>query len=97
MTSYSGVSLEGKRINYILEKFQFKLDEAKNAMVFGSSGVFFTGAVIKLSDGNVWPTQESWYGNTTYSMLYFDKGKFLYVRTGSTGNQSISADCDKLE
>ena len=66
MTTYSGVSLEGKRTNYILEKFQFKLDEAKNAMVFGSSGVF-AGSVIKLSDGRVWPAQETWYSNTAYS------------------------------
>ena len=95
MTTYSGVSLEGKRTNYILEKFQFKLDEAKNAVVFGSSGVF-AGSEIKLSDGRVWPAQETWYGNTKWSILYFDKGKFLYVRTGSTGNNSMSADCDKF-
>ena len=96
MTNYSEVSLEGERKNYKLEKFQFKLDEAKNAMVFGSSGVF-AGSVIKLSDdGRAWPAQETWFGNTKYSMLYFAKGKFLYVRTGSQGSDSISADCDKF-
>ena len=40
MTTLSETTLEGKRTDYILEKFQFKLDKTKNAMVFGKSGIF---------------------------------------------------------
>ena len=35
MTSYSDTSAEGNITNYKLEKFKFKLDREKQAMVFG--------------------------------------------------------------
>ena len=35
MTNFIGITLDGKKQNYTLEKFQFKLDQTKNAMVFG--------------------------------------------------------------
>lgn len=39
MTFYSEVSLEGKKTNYKLEMFTFKLDKIKNAMIFGKKRV----------------------------------------------------------
>ena len=95
MTTLSETTLEGKRTDYILEKFQFKLDKTKNAMVFGKQG-YFKNAVLELREELNWPVLESWYAKNEYAMAFFDKGKFLYVRTGIAGSDSISADCDKF-
>jgi hypothetical protein len=95
MTNLIGITLDGKKQNYTLEKFQFKLDQTKNAMVFGSTG-YLGDSVVELVTGMNWPDIESWYANDTFSMTYFDKGKFLYTRNGSSGIKSISADCDKF-
>ena len=106
-TTHSVVTLEGKRIDYILEKFQFtldetknamvfrKLDDAKNAMVFRSSGAF-ANEQLTLTHGWLRPNQESWYADNEDIVVYFDKGKFLYSRLRSTGMTSVSADCDKF-
>ena len=64
-------------------------------MVFGSTG-YLGDSVVELVTGMNWPDIESWYANDTFSMTYFDKGKFLYTRNGSSGIKSISADCDKF-
>jgi len=95
MTANLGITLEGERKNYKLQKFQFKLDQTKNAMVFGSTG-YFQDTVIELAIGKNWPSQEMWYANDTYSILYFDDGKFLYTVNGSTGLSAGSADCNKF-
>ena len=96
MTTHSTTSLEGVRTVYQLEKFQFKLDKTKNAMVYGKGG-YFTKSVMVLKQGHSFPKREKWYANDVYAMLYFNNGKFLHVSTGSSGSKSISADCDKLE
>lgn len=95
MTNFSEVSLEGKRKDYTLEKFQFKLDKTKKAMVFGSSG-YFTIIEAKLTPDRHWPAIETWYAYGNYDVYYFQKGKFLFVSTGSMGSHSVSADCDKF-
>ena len=95
MTNYIEISLEGEKINYKLEKLQFKLDQTKNAMVYGSTGMF-KGEVIELTAGRNWPSQESWNANDVYSMTYFGEGKFLYAGIGTLGITSVSADCDKF-
>ena len=95
MTTLSETTLEGKRTDYILEKFQFKLDKTKNAMVFGQEG-FFSSQEMELREGSNWPSLEAWYADSRYSMLYFDEGKFLYSNTGFSGSKSTSADCDKF-
>ena len=94
-TNNHRTTLEGKQTSYILEKFQFKLDQTKNAMLFGSTGVF-VDQVCKLKKGLNWPSQEVWYANDEYSTTYFDEGKFLFAQIGSFGIRSISADCDKF-
>jgi hypothetical protein len=95
MTTSSQTTLEGKRTDYILEKFQFKLDKTKNAMVFGKGG-FFNNMEYELVEDKAWPEQEAWYAREEYSTLFFNEGKFLYSESAYTGITSISADCDKF-
>ena len=95
MTNNLKISLEGEKINYKLEKFSFKLDQTKNAMVFGSTGSF-GNEVIELVTGRNWPRQERWYANDKYSMTFFNEGKFLYTSNGSIGATVVSADCEKF-
>ena len=95
MTTNSQTTLEGKRTDYILDKFQFKLDKTKGAMVFGG-GLFFDKSVLPLSSSQQWPSGEAWYAKDAYSVAYFDEGKLVYVTAGISGSTSISADCDKF-
>ena len=102
MTNFLGITPKGEKKNYTLEKFQFKLDQTKNAMVFGSTG-YFKDSVIELVKGRNWPTVEYWYAHYTDSMAYFNdsmayfnKGKFLFTDNSSLGAVSLSADCDKF-
>ena len=95
ITTMSTTSLQGKRTDHIVEKFQFKLDKTKNAMVFGKSG-FFNDSVMELREGFTFPSQESWFAGDRFSTFYFEEGKFLYSFTGSAGLSAISADCDKF-
>ena len=95
MTTFSKTTLEGKRTDYILDKFQFKLDKTKNAMVFGKGGIF-NNMEYELVEDMAWSLVEIWYARDEFSTLYFEKGKFLYSDTGSIGITSISADCDKF-
>jgi hypothetical protein len=95
MTNFFDITLEGKQINYKLEKLQFKLDQTKNAMVFGSKGYFKNG-VIELVIGSNWPSQEEWFANDTHSSTYFMEGKLLFTSTGQLGATAASADCDKF-
>ena len=93
MTNFNTVTLEGEKQNHPLEKFQFKLDQTKNAMVFGSTG-FFGNSVSKLGDN--WPSQEMWFATTKYSTTYFEEGKLLSTNNTSLGAVVVSADCDKF-
>tara|TARA_R110000823_G_C15774741_1_gene484446 strand:- start:114 stop:479 length:366 start_codon:yes stop_codon:yes gene_type:complete len=95
MTSFSTLSLEGKRTDRILENVQFKLDKTKNAMVFGSSG-YFTNHEMKLKPGNHWPSIETWFSDDQFDHAFFEKGKFLYSYTGKAGLSTIHANCDKF-
>ena len=95
MTNNLKISLEGEKINYKLEKFTFKLDQTKNAMVFGSTGYFKNG-VSELMTDRAFPSQEKWYAKDKYSMTYFGEGKFLDSTVLPFGITSISADCDKF-
>ena len=95
MTNFNTVTLEGEKQNHKLEKFQFKLDQTKNAMVFGSTGMF-KNEVFELVIGRTWPSYEAWNASDKYSMTYFEFGKFLFTRNGSLGITSLSANCDKF-
>ena len=93
MTNFLGITVEGEKQNYTLEKFQFKLDQTKNAMVFGSKG-YFKDSVIELGDN--WLSLETWYANDKYSITYFEEGKLLFTFNNSVGALAASADCDKF-
>lgn len=93
MTNLVEITLEGEMKSYTPQKFQFKLDQTKNAMVFGSTG-YFGNVVSKL--GKNWPSQEAWYATNGYSMTYFEEGKLLNTYNGSSGALVASADCDKF-
>ena len=95
MTTISTTTPEGKRTDYKLEKFQFKLDETRRAMVFGNSS-YLTDEVMELVDGQHFPSQELWWGYAEWSHSFFQKGRFLYSYVGSEGITSISANCDKF-
>ena len=96
ITNFNQITLEGEEKRWKLEKFQFKLDQTKNAMVFGSTG-YFAGSVNELNTLRTFPSQDKWFANSTYSITYFKKGKlFDTSNVGSLGITSISADCDKF-
>ena len=95
MTTLSETTLEGEQKSYKLEKFQFKLDQTKNAMVFGKQG-YFKNTLLELREYMSFPNHEWWNAKDEYSMAYFGKGKFLYSMTGNTGVSSVSANCDKF-
>jgi hypothetical protein len=97
MTNLNQITLEGEMKSFKLEKFQFKLDQTKNAMVFGNTPVF-NGEVFKLTKDKNFPEQEFWYANSSYSITSFREGKFWYTSNmvGVRGIMSISADCNKF-
>jgi hypothetical protein len=94
MTTFSETTLEGKRTNYTLQKFTFKLDKTKNAMVFGKDG--YLNSDMELREGATFPSIEYWYAEGLYSRASFDKGKILYARVGDEEVTTITADCDKF-
>jgi len=93
MTSHSGITLEGERTNYKLEKFTFKLDETTNAMVFGKSGIF-KNFVMQVE--GFYPPAEEWLASGYVSKGHFEEGKFLYAIVTSFGGTMLSANCDKF-
>ena len=94
MTNFSVVSFDGEVTNYKLEKFTFKLDKTKNAMIFGTQD-YFKIAQEELEKGRSWPGIEIWYAGSFASQSKFKKGKFLYTAIRS-GVETISADCEKF-
>ena len=94
MTSFSGVSLEGETVDYKPEKFTFKLDEIKNAMVFGKGG-YLSNYEMELESGWL-PSMEVWGTNSSLGMSFFNEGKFLSSGVSTTEATMISADCDKF-
>ena len=95
MTNFDGITLEGEKKSYKLEKFQFKLDQTRNAMVFGSTG-YFEDTVVELVTGTSFPNIERWIANDVYSTAYFEEGKFLSTKNYLLSALVISADCDKF-
>ena len=97
MTTHSGTTVEGKRTDYQLEKFTFKLDKTKNAMVFGK-GTYFKDSVLALRENMHWPSEEIWFAIGLFEMVFFDEGKFLLTvfDIESKTSSFISADCEKF-
>ena len=95
MTANSNVSLEGETTNYTLEKFTFKLDKTKNAMIFGEGGMF-DNTKLKIKEWGSHIAKEVWNATDSFSNLYFEKGKFLLVNVSWKKAITISANCDKF-
>ena len=96
MTRFVGITPGGfEKVNYDPENFQFKLDKAKNAVVFGGSG-YLAGIVIELREEVSRPELERWYAGNYRSIAHLDHRQFIYVSAGPMGSKSISADCDKF-
>ena len=95
MTNNVGITPEGREIDHKLEKFKFKLDKTKNAMVFGEKSIF-RGRKMTLIDGMTWVRDKKWYARDNNDVIHFNKGKLEYSWVGSTKITSISADCDKF-
>ena len=94
MTELVKITRDGEMTKHTLEKFQFKLDQTKNAMVFGSTG-YFANSVDELTTGMSFPWQEKWYAKNDFAMIRFTKGKLFYSQVGD-GITTISADCEKF-
>ena len=90
MTNFNEITLKGEEKSWKLEKFQFKLDQTKNGMVFGSTG-YFRNLVIELGKTLNWTSNEVWYAKNYFTSVYFQEGKLVY-----TQNTSASADCNKF-
>jgi hypothetical protein len=95
MTSNSTVTLEGQESDYTLEKFTFKLDRTKNAMVFGKGGPF-DNYEMELVRMIIDPSDEKWRARDTVGHLNFTGGKLLYAMVGIENINTISANCDKF-
>tara|TARA_B110000902_G_C13935421_1_gene447611 strand:+ start:125 stop:505 length:381 start_codon:yes stop_codon:yes gene_type:complete len=94
MTNRIDISLDGKIKTLKPQTFTFKLDESRNAMVYGDKGYFKDG-VEELTEGKAWPSQEAWQAKSTYAIVQFIKGNFLYSMVAAEVT-SISADCEKF-
>ena len=95
MTNNYKITPEAEMEHYKLQKFQFKLDQTKNAMVFGSTG-YFAELVIELTTGMNHPDLELWYAKSRSSIAFFERGKFFYSSVLPLGIKSLSAYCDKF-
>ena len=97
MTHQVNITLDGEMTRYKLEKFQFKLDQTKNAMVFGSTG-YLQDQVFELTKDWNWPEKEAWYAQDQdqFQTTWFEKGKFMYAQVGGARVAAITADCDKF-
>jgi hypothetical protein len=93
-TSYAITGHDGELKEVELGKFQFKLDETKKAMVFGSGGPLIP-EVLQLREGSKL-TGEWWIAEDDYYRINFRKGKLLFTRTGHLNAFMMSADCDKF-
>ena len=95
MTNFNEITLKGEEKSWKLEKFQFKLDQTKNGMVFGSTG-YFRNLVIELGKTLNWTSNEVWYAKNYFTSVYFQEGKLVYTQNNSLGATSASADCNKF-
>ena len=97
-SSFVTIGHSGKPTEVELGKFQFKLDETKYAMVFGSGRTLATGLideVVQLRKGYKL-RGEYWFAENKLLRISFEQGKLLYTRNGFSAAFLMSADCDKF-
>ena len=96
MTTFHYTRLDGTgREDRALEKFQFKLNETEQAMIFDYVS-WFKGLNEPLIDSLSMPSEETWWAESHMEGSYFQKGKFIHALVGIGGVTSISADCVKF-
>ncbi|MDC0054219.1 hypothetical protein OAK05_08155 [Gammaproteobacteria bacterium] len=91
--THFNTDLEGKRTDFKLEKFKFKLDQAKKAMVFGGTGTFKDAEILFPHD--VEP-RGMWIVNNMNSGFFVLNRRFAYSHAGLHGVTAIIATCDKF-
>ena len=95
MTNHVYAPIGGEATRFKLEKFQFKLDKKRQAMVFGKSGSF--ASKVKMLDSNYfYDPGEWWFARGTAYILEYNKGEFMYADLGIGGMSSVTANCDKF-
>jgi hypothetical protein len=94
MTQHVGISSDGEMTRYTLERFQFKLDQVKNAMVFGNKG-YLTNEVHEVDYYSNEP-RELLMAQGELSHTSFNNSKFMFSHVHLKGLMSITADCDKF-
>jgi len=94
-TSFVSTGVSGEVIEGELSKFQFKLDQTKNAMVFGSS-YYLADKVLELRKSKTYAGMESWFAEDSTQRARFREGKLLYTLTGFSNLFAMSADCEKF-
>ena len=100
MTLMQIKEMDGTVTDYLLEKFQFKLDKDKNAMVFDKKG-YFDGAevkVITMMNSEAWYAKHSKGGLVQYDAELPAMGLsgFIYTREGPSITTKMFADCEKF-
>ena len=91
MTGHITLDGDGTINNYKLEKFQFKLDKTKNAMVFGENSHEFLPPLVLVNPLS--SVKEEWL---VFSQGLFIKGKFKHADWSREYIQSVTANCDKF-
>jgi len=94
MTQQVGISSDGEMTRYKLGTFQFKLDQVKNAVVFGNKG-YLKNEVHEIDyyDNILWVL---FTAQGKLSRTSFNNSKFVYSHVDLAGLVSITADCDKF-
>ena len=92
MTSNSTLTINGVRRDKTPERFHFKLDKEKQAMVFGKGGLF-SGATLKVTDKTKY-APETWFSETTYERSHFLEGRFLYSLIIPIDISTVTANCE---
>ena len=95
MSNHMKVFFNGRQQNERLETFQFKLDKARNAMVFGSKGLL-KNEVYVINVGMSDPKKEIWVAQDMFTKTFFNQGQFAFAIVGPRGVFSITADCKKF-
>jgi hypothetical protein len=95
MTNHVDTHNDGTVERFKLEKFQFKLDKEKNAMVFGKSG-YFADSVKTLDLNDSYLPAEMWVARTRYTATEYQNGQFLFAGLFIGEIVSVTANCDKF-
>ena len=97
MTSLVVIKADGTVKEYEPEKFQFKLDEARNSMVFGKGG-YFNNTIEPLDPNWSLPSDELWTTSDNFGSISYKDGKFLSTfNVISEKITNATADCDRFE